>query len=114
MGVPWLIVVTPRWLVRGASIGFFQALLVLYILAIPSFVLGSVISLAVVRVRCGRVTGRVEPRGSMGAAVSQRSPGPGTDGGRLGHHTAAQVTPCRAAHPVCEQHFTKRSSTTGP
>ena len=45
--VPWLIVVTPRWLVRGASIGFFQALLVLYILAVPSFALGSVISLAV-------------------------------------------------------------------
>jgi hypothetical protein len=45
---PWLIVVTPRWLVRGASIGFFQALLGLYILAIPSFVLGLVMSLAVV------------------------------------------------------------------
>ena len=47
VGVPWLIVVTPRWLVRGASIGFFQALLVLYILAVPFFAVGSVISLAV-------------------------------------------------------------------
>ena len=46
--VPWLIVVTPRWLVRGASIGFFQALLMLYILAMPSFAVGSVISLLVV------------------------------------------------------------------
>jgi hypothetical protein len=57
---PWLIVVTPRWLVRGASIGFFQALLLLFILAIPSLAIGSVISLAVVcrSLRHGNRSGR--------------------------------------------------------
>ncbi len=39
-GIPWLIVVTPRWVTRGASIGFLWSLLGLLGAAVPATVLG--------------------------------------------------------------------------
>ncbi len=38
VGIPWLIVLTPRWLVRGASIAFLWLLLGAFVLAVPAAV----------------------------------------------------------------------------
>jgi hypothetical protein len=36
VGIPWMIVLTPRWLIREASIGFLWGLLVAFVLAVPA------------------------------------------------------------------------------
>ena len=36
----WVIVLTPRWLIRGATVGFLWSLLALYIVAVPAVVIG--------------------------------------------------------------------------
>src|SRR5262249_37418812 len=38
VGLPWLVVITPRWLVRAGSIAFLWALLAGYALAVPGVV----------------------------------------------------------------------------
>jgi hypothetical protein len=39
-GIPWLVVITPRWMVRGAVISFLWTLLGVYALAAPAVLLG--------------------------------------------------------------------------
>ena len=42
VGLPWLVVITPRWLIREGSIAFLWALLAGYALAVPAVVVGGV------------------------------------------------------------------------
>ncbi len=42
VGGPWLVVMTPRWLVRGASLGFLWSMLVLVVMAVPAVITGGV------------------------------------------------------------------------
>jgi hypothetical protein len=52
VGLPWLVVITPRWLVRVVSIGFLWTLLGGYALALPAVLIGGVWSYrAAVRAR---------------------------------------------------------------
>jgi len=51
-GIPWLVVITPRWLARGAVISFLWALLGTYSLAAPAILIGGSWScLAIARAR---------------------------------------------------------------
>ncbi len=52
VGIPWLILLTPRWLIRGASISFLWSLLAIYVLALPAILAGGLwSSLAASRAR---------------------------------------------------------------
>src|SRR5690242_19844943 len=42
VGLPWLVVITPRWLIRAASMSFLWALLAGYALAVPAVLVGGV------------------------------------------------------------------------
>jgi hypothetical protein len=44
VGLPWLVVITPRWLIRAASISFLWALLAGYAVAVPAVLVGGVLS----------------------------------------------------------------------
>ncbi len=52
VGLPWLAVITPRWLIRAAAIDFLWTLLAGYVLAVPAVLIGGVWSYrAAVRAR---------------------------------------------------------------
>ncbi len=59
VGIPWMIALTPRWVVRGASITFLWLLLAGFVVAVPlTLVAGLWSALAAVR----RVVGAIVPR----------------------------------------------------
>ena len=98
---PWLRVLIPRWVIRGANIAFLETLLVVLGLALPTFGLGliaSILVLVISRARGRRSVGR--SRGPVLAPVRQRARGAVLHGIQHDDHAAEEVPAPRSADSV--------------